>query len=223
MAARAKSAARVRDLRFFDAPLERSDRRHPLRPFADRLAAYRRRADGAVQPIYMRDTTGGNFLLRIEDTDRERSTAANVDRSSSTALKLAGRDARQCRLCSRPPRRLAPCGGGAGDARRGAAAYRDWTTQRGRLRRRGRSHARRGAWCARSGATANEDGPADQPFAVRLRAPQTGETLIADLIKGDVTCSATPSSTIWCCSAPTARRPTISPWSSTITTWASPT
>ena len=49
------------------------DDRHPLRPQPHRPPAHRRRAHGAVLWLYAR-RHGGKFILRIEDTDRERST-----------------------------------------------------------------------------------------------------------------------------------------------------
>ncbi len=49
-----------------------------LRPIAHRRAAHRRRAHRAVQ-LAARRHCGGTFLLRIEDTDRERSTPENVE------------------------------------------------------------------------------------------------------------------------------------------------
>ena len=55
-----------------------NDRRHPFRPFADRLFAYRRRATALFNWLYARGR-GGKMLLRIEDTDRERSTQAAID------------------------------------------------------------------------------------------------------------------------------------------------
>ena len=53
----------------------RHDRSHPLRPQPDRPAAHRQRPHGPVQ-LPVRRHHGGEFLLRIEDTDRERSTEA---------------------------------------------------------------------------------------------------------------------------------------------------
>ena len=50
----------------------------PLRPVADRRPAHRRRAHGALQ-LALRARPGGTLVLRIEDTDRERSTPENVE------------------------------------------------------------------------------------------------------------------------------------------------
>jgi hypothetical protein len=48
-------------------------RRDTVRAVAHRLPSYRRRPHGAVQLLFARHH-GGKFLLRIEDTDRARST-----------------------------------------------------------------------------------------------------------------------------------------------------
>ena len=126
---------------------------------------------------------GGNFLLRIEDTDRERSTAANVD-IILDGLKWLGvkPDNAPVFQAAQAPRHVDVVQEML--ARR--AAYRDWTTPEDLAAERETARAEgrvvRSIWRDR-----DEDGPADQPFAIRLRAPQTGETLIADLIKGDVT------------------------------------
>ena len=127
--------------------------------------------------------TGGNFLLRIEDTDRERSTEANVQ-IILDGLKWLGvePDAEPVFQFARADRHTAVVEEML--ARR--AAYRDWTsvealeTEREAARAEGR--VVRSAWRDR-----NEPGPEGQPFVVRLRAPQAGETKIEDLIKGEVT------------------------------------
>ena len=131
--------------------------------------------------LYARHT-GGTFLLRIEDTDRERSTEANVQviLDGLAWLELEP-DAPPVFQATRAPRHVEVVQEMI--ARR--AAYRDWTTtedleiEREKARAEGR--VVRSVWRDR-----NEDGPADKPFAVRLRAPQTGETVIADLVKGEV-------------------------------------
>jgi hypothetical protein len=53
-------------------------RRYPLRAFANRFPPYRRRAHRVVQLALCRHH-GGKFLLRIEDTDKARSTQAAID------------------------------------------------------------------------------------------------------------------------------------------------
>ena len=161
---------------------------------------------------------GGKMLLRIEDTDRERSTQAAIDaildglnwlgiawdgeaiyqfaraarhRKSSQAL-LAVRT-RLSLLCE-PGRAYADARGGA--ARRPRQALR---------RPLARPRSERGAAgpsSPRSGSRRRS--PAKPSSRIRSRAASSGRTR---------------TSTISCCCAPTARRPTCSPLSSTITIW----
>jgi glutamyl-tRNA synthetase len=131
--------------------------------------------------LYARHT-GGNFLLRIEDTDRERSTEANVQvifdglgwlgvTPDAPPVFQAARASRHVEVVQA----MLDRGG----------AYRDWTTSEAleaeRELARAEGRVVRSVWRDR-----NEAGPEGQPFAVRLRAPQSGETVVADLIKGDV-------------------------------------
>ncbi len=125
---------------------------------------------------------GGNFLLRIEDTDRERSTEANVQ-IILDGLGWLGvtPDAEPVFQASRAERHAAV----VEEMVQRRAAYRDWTKpeeleiEREKARAEGR--VVRSAWRDRS-----EPGPEGEPFAVRLRAPRAGETRIDDLIKGEV-------------------------------------
>ena len=102
-------------------------------------------------------------------------------------------------------------------------AYRCYATQeeldemRERGAREGRPPRYDGRWRDRDPAEAP---PGVKPV-IRLKAPQEGETIIDDKVQGRVVCR-TRTSTISSCCAPTARRPTCSPSSSTTTTWASP-
>jgi glutamyl-tRNA synthetase len=131
--------------------------------------------------LYARHT-GGAFLLRIEDTDRERSTqeavqvifdglswlglqpdnepvfqVAQVDRHRDVVFEMLAR----------------------------GLAYRDFTPpdelerERELLRAEGRAY--RSAWRDRDAA---EGG--DRPFIVRFKGPIEGETLVNDLVKGPV-------------------------------------
>jgi glutamyl-tRNA synthetase len=127
---------------------------------------------------------GGRFLLRVEDTDRARSTAENVevifDGMRWLGLETDGEPVFQA---ERAPRHVEV----ALEMLARGGAYRDYTTpeeldaERERARAEGRVvHI---AWRDRDPA----DAPADAPFAVRLKAPRDGETVVADLVKGDVT------------------------------------
>jgi len=132
--------------------------------------------------LYARHT-GGKFLLRIEDTDRERSTEANVQ-IILDGLKWLGvePDAEPVLQHARADRHreavaaMLAAGG----------AYRDFTlpeeleAERERARAEGR--VVRSSWRDRDPAEA----PQSAPYAVRLKAPQDGETVVDDLIKGRV-------------------------------------
>jgi glutamyl-tRNA synthetase len=126
---------------------------------------------------------GGKFLLRIEDTDRERSTDANVQ-IILDGLNWLGvePDADPVFQFARADRHAAVVKEML--ARR--AAYRDWTTAEAleieREAARAQGRVVRSPWRDR-----DEPGPEGLPFIVRLRAPHDGETKIADLIKGEVT------------------------------------
>jgi glutamyl-tRNA synthetase len=126
---------------------------------------------------------GGQFLVRIEDTDRERSTEANVH-VIFEGLKWLGLEADE------PPVFQAA----RADRHREAVAellergqaYRDYMTpeelevERERARAEGRvvrspwRDADPSAW------------PQDRPYAVRLKSPLEGETIVEDAVKGQV-------------------------------------
>lgn len=128
---------------------------------------------------------GGTYLLRIEDTDRARSTepaiAAIFD--GLEWLGLAGDEpatfqfARSDRHAEVAHQLLA-----AGHA------YRCYLTQEELQARREAAQAERrtfridSEWRDADPATA----PADQPFVVRIKAPRDGETVIEDQVQGRV-------------------------------------
>ncbi len=85
-------------------------------------------------------------------------------------------------------------------------------------RAEGRAKLYDGRWRDRDPA----DAPAGVKPTIRLKAPVTGETVIEDQVQGRVVWQNENLDDLVLC-APTARRPTCSPSSSTITTWASPT
>ncbi|MFO1170883.1 MAG: glutamate--tRNA ligase [Hyphomicrobiaceae bacterium] len=128
---------------------------------------------------------GGTFLLRIEDTDRERSTQAAVD-AILDGLKWLGLEwdgaplyqfARAARHREVAEAMLA-----------NGHAYRCWCTpaeleaMREKARAEGRSPVYDGTWRDRDPA----EGPKDRAPAVRLKAPRTGETVIDDGVQGRV-------------------------------------
>ncbi len=130
--------------------------------------------------LYARHT-GGTFLIRVEDTDRERSTPAAVD-AIFDGLGWLG-------LTSDAPPVFQFA---QADRHRQAVqqlldkgrAYRCWMTveeldvERTKARAEGR--AIRSLWRDR-------DAPADErPFVVRFKGPLDGETVVDDLVKGPV-------------------------------------
>ncbi len=117
---------------------------------------------------------GGELVLRIEDTDRERSTSENVEQildalrwleldCDEGPISQAGRAERHEQALAR----LLESG----------AAYRDPATAKDVE-----------AWKAEHGAGAGYRGtPSEEPgAAIRLRVPDTGETVVYDLIRGPV-------------------------------------
>jgi len=124
---------------------------------------------------------GGRFLLRVEDTDRERSTEAAVQ-VILDGLKWLGLDSDDPPVFqfSRAERhrmvldQLLESGG----------AYRCWMTPEETTAAREKAyaagHALRSPWRDRTG------GDVTQPHAIRFRGPKDGETVIEDLVQGRV-------------------------------------
>ena len=127
---------------------------------------------------------GGRFLLRIEDTDRARSTQPAID-AILAGMRWLGLDwdgdevfqfARAGRHAEVADRLVA-----------GGHAYRCWLTSEEIAAQREAAQAARRPLRIRSPWRDRDDGPADQPHVIRLRAPQEGATTIADLVQGEVT------------------------------------
>ncbi|MFL5900256.1 MAG: glutamate--tRNA ligase [Solirubrobacterales bacterium] len=117
---------------------------------------------------------GGELVLRIEDTDRERSTDENVEQILD-ALRWLGLDwdvgpVSQASLAERHAEALR-------QLLESGAAYRDSATAK-----------EVEAWKAEHGAGRGYRGKAvEEPgAAVRLRVPDEGETVVEDLIRGPV-------------------------------------
>ena len=131
--------------------------------------------------LYARHTCG-KFLLRIEDTDRERSTEAAVkvifDGLAWLGLEVDEAPVFQAGRADR--HRLA-----VDDMLARGSAYRDYMTpdelEAERTLARAEGRVVRSPWRDLS----PNDAP-DRPHVVRLKAPVEGETLIADQVKGDV-------------------------------------
>ena len=129
---------------------------------------------------------GGKFLLRIEDTDRARSTEDAIAKIFE-GLRWLGLDWDEA-----PVFQFARAGRHAEIARQlldQGRAYRCWSTpgeleaMRAKARAEGRQPRYDGTWRDRDPATA----PAGVKPVVRLRAPQSGETTVSDMVQGEVT------------------------------------
>ena len=164
---------------------------------------------------------GGKMLLRIEDTDRERSTAAAIaaiiDGLTWLGLTWDGEIVFQFARAARH-REIAEQLLAAGKAYHCYASPEELDRDARGRPPRGPPKLYDGRWRDRD---PSEAPPGVKPV-IRLKAPQTGETVIEDQVQGRVVWQ-NQISTIWCCCAPTATRPTCWRWWSTTTTWASPT
>ena len=133
--------------------------------------------------LYARHT-GGKFLLRIEDTDRVRSTKdaidAILDGMSWLGLDWDGHEYYQSQFWSRHAEiahRLLERG----------AAYRCYMTQEELAEQRERARAERRPFRIVSPWREVTEEQGDKPFVIRLKAPQEGETVIEDQVQGRVT------------------------------------
>ncbi len=130
---------------------------------------------------------GGKFLLRVEDTDRERSTPEATD-AILAGLSWLGLDwdgdwvsqfARADRHREAAERLLAD-----------GAAYRCWAGKeeidaaREKAKAEGRPPNFVSPWRDR------DDGPLDQPHVIRLKAPREGAVSVDDAVQGTVTWKA---------------------------------
>jgi len=125
------------------------------------------------------------MLLRIEDTDRERSTepaiAAILDGLKWLGLDRDGEVIYQFSRAARH-REIAEQLLASGKAYRCYATAEQLTTMREKARADGRTRLYDGMWRDRDPLEA----PAGMKPTIRLRAPQTGETVIDDQVQGRV-------------------------------------
>ncbi|MDJ0639401.1 MAG: glutamate--tRNA ligase [Paracoccaceae bacterium] len=128
---------------------------------------------------------GGKFLLRIEDTDRARSTTEATE-AIFKGLKWLGldHDGEAISQFSRADRHAEV----ARSMLASGAAYKCFSTQeeiealREAARAEGRSTLFRSPW-----RDVPESEHPDAPFVIRVKAPREGETVIQDRVQGDVT------------------------------------
>jgi glutamyl-tRNA synthetase len=129
---------------------------------------------------------GGRMLLRIEDTDRERSTEAAID-AILDGLKWLGLDwdgevvsqfSRVARHREVVEQMLA-----AGTAYRCYATPEELAEMRQKARDEGRTRLYDGRWRDRG----PREAPAGMKPAIRLKAPLGGETVVEDQVQGRVT------------------------------------
>jgi len=134
--------------------------------------------------LYARHT-GGKFLLRIEDTDRERSTpqavAAIIDGLSWLGLSWDDEIVYQFSRAQRH-RETAEKLLAEGKAYRCYATPAELEEMRNAQRAAGKPIRYDGRWRDRDPAKA----PAGAPSVIRLRAPQEGETIVKDVVQGEV-------------------------------------
>ncbi|MBL8700537.1 MAG: glutamate--tRNA ligase [Alphaproteobacteria bacterium] len=128
---------------------------------------------------------GGKFRLRIEDTDRQRSTPEAVEAilNGLRWLELEWDDEVVYQFA-----RAARHAEVAHELLRQGKAYRCYCTpeeleeMRAKARAEGRPPRYDGRWRERDPA----DAPPGVSPAIRIKAPQSGETVIRDLVQGDV-------------------------------------
>lgn len=128
---------------------------------------------------------GGKMLLRIEDTDRERSTepaiAAILDGLKWLGLDWDGEVVYQFQRAARH-REVAEQLLASGQAYYCYATQDELKAMREKARAEGRTRLYDGLWRDRDPSEA----PAGVKPTIRLRAPQTGETVIEDQVQGRV-------------------------------------
>ena len=128
---------------------------------------------------------GGRMLLRIEDTDRERSTEAAItailDGLGWLGLDWDGEVVYQFARAARH-REVAESLLAAGRAYRCFASQAELDEMREKARQEGRTRLYDGRWRDRDPSEA----PAGVKPVIRLKAPLTGETVVEDQVQGRV-------------------------------------
>ncbi|UWQ85213.1 glutamate--tRNA ligase [Leisingera caerulea] len=128
---------------------------------------------------------GGNFLLRIEDTDRERSTpeatAAILQGMAWLGLDHDGEVISQFARADRHAE-VAQQLLSEGKAYKCFATQEEIAAFRDQAKAEGKSTLYRSPW-----RDADEATHPDAPYVIRIKAPQSGVTVIKDEVQGDVT------------------------------------
>src|SRR6187200_1438271 len=129
---------------------------------------------------------GGKMLLRIEDTDRERSTAAAInaiiDGLTWLGLTWDGEIVFQFSRATRH-RQVAEQLLASGHGYRCYCSPDELTAMREKARAEGRTRLYDGRWRDRDAS----DAPSGVKPVIRLKAPLTGETVVDDKVQGRVT------------------------------------
>jgi glutamyl-tRNA synthetase len=129
--------------------------------------------------------SGGKMLLRIEDTDRKRSTdeavAAILDGLNWLELDWDGEPIHQYSRAARH-REVAEQLLASGKAYRAYETPEELSEMRAKARADERSLRYEGPWRDRDPS----EGPADTPSVVRIKSPREGETIIEDRVQGRV-------------------------------------
>lgn len=127
---------------------------------------------------------GGKFLLRIEDTDRARSTDAAIE-AILDGMRWLGLDwdGDEVYQFARADRHAQV----AHAMLQSGHAYRCWMSQEEIAAQREEAQAAKKPYRIRSPWRDRTDGPLDQPHVVRIRAPREGATTIRDAVQGEVT------------------------------------
>ena len=127
---------------------------------------------------------GGKFLLRIEDTDRARSTDVAIDAILDGMQWLdLDWDGETVFQFARAPRHVEV----AHELLAKGEAYRCYLTQDELAAMRAEAQEKRLPFRVRSPWRDRDDGDPSVPHVIRLRAPQDGAVTIADKVQGDVT------------------------------------
>lgn len=134
----------------------------------------------------------GKFILRIEDTDLERSTDASV-KAILDSMRWLGLDWDEGPFFQM--KRLSRYKEAAETLISRGKAYRCWATKedleamRERQRARGEKPRYDGRWRPERAEAAGLVPPKDRPPVVRFRNPDDGDVTFLDLIKGNITIS----------------------------------